>query len=68
MPVARHKHTKHLGVYLASGLNVSRHREAVLKALKGLSILKYLSKYVNRNVIDLPYIIYYLINFMCEHI
>ena len=67
VPVARHEHTKHLGVYLASGLNVSKHREAVLKAL-GLSILKYLSKYVNRNVIDLAYIIYYLINFMCDHI
>ena len=47
---------KHLGVYLDSGLNFSKHiREVVLKALKGVSMLKYLSKYVNRNVIDLSH-------------
>ena len=44
VPVARLEHTKHFGVYLDSGLNVSKHiREAVLEALKGVSILKYLS-------------------------
>ena len=56
VPVARHEHTRHLGVYLDSVLNFSKHiRESVLKALKDVRILKYLSKYVNRNVIDLPY-------------
>ena len=40
-------------------MNLSKHvREAVLKALKGGSILKYISKYVNRNVIDLSYKLY----------
>ena len=40
IPVARQDHTKHLGIYLDSCLNFSKHiREAVLKALKGLSLL-----------------------------
>ena len=57
--VARHELTKHLGIYLDSGVNYTKHmREAVLKALKGVSILKYLSKYVNRNVNDLSYKLY----------
>ena len=59
VPVARHVHTKHLGIYLDSGLNFSKQiREAVLKALKGVSLLKYLSKYVARNVLDLSYKLY----------
>ena len=59
VPVARQEHTKHLGVYLDSGLNFFKHiREAVLKALKGVSLLKYLSKYVDRNVLDLSYKLY----------
>ena len=59
VPVARLEHTKHLGVHLDSGLNFSKHiREAVLKGLKSVSILKYLSKYVNRNVIALSYKLY----------
>jgi hypothetical protein len=59
VPVARHDHTKHLGVYLDSSLNFSKHvKEAALKALKGLSLLKYLSKYVERYVLDLSYKLY----------
>ena len=59
IPVARHDHTKHLGVYLDSSLNFSKHiNEAILKAKKGLSLLKYLSKYVTRNVLDLSYKLY----------
>ena len=39
VPVARVEHTKHLGVYLDSRLNFSKHiREAILKAFNGLSI------------------------------
>ena len=54
VPVARHDHTKHLGLYLDSALNFSKHvKEAVLVALKGISLLNYLSKYVNRNVLNL---------------
>ena len=57
--VARHDHTKHLGLYLDSALNCSKHvKEAVLVALKGISLLKYLSKYVDRNVLNLFYKLY----------
>ena len=56
VPVARHDHTKHLGLYLDSALNFSKHvKEAVLVALLGISLLKYLAKYVDRNVLNLYY-------------
>ena len=59
VPVAREDHTKHLGLYLDSGLNFSKHiREAIIKATKGVSLLKYLSKYVSRKVLDLSYKLY----------
>ena len=51
IPVSREESTKHLDVYLDSGLNFSKHvREAVIKATKGISLLKHLSKYVSRKV------------------
>ena len=57
VPVARH--TKHLGLYLDNALNFSKHvKEAVLVAIKGISLLKYLSKYVDRNVLNLYYKLY----------
>ena len=53
------EHTKHLGVYLDSRLNFSKHiREAILKAFNGLSILKILSKYVDRSVLNMSYKLY----------
>ena len=53
------KATKHLGVYLDSRLNFSKHiNEQVLKATKGVSLLKSLCKYVDRNVLDLSYRMY----------
>ena len=56
LPVVREPFTKHLGVYLDSRLNSSKHiKEQVLKAMKGVSLLKFLSKYVNRNVLDTSY-------------
>ena len=59
VPVARYEHTKHLGVYLDSSLNFSKHiKEVITKALKGISLVKYLSKYVSRNVLDLSYKLY----------
>ena len=59
IPVARQDYTKHLGVYLDSRLNFSKHRrEAIIKASKGISLLKYLSKYVSRKVLDLCYKLY----------
>ena len=59
IPVSREDYAKHLGVYLDSGLNFSKHiREAIIKATKGVSLLKYLSKYVSRKVLDLSYKLY----------
>ena len=59
IPVTREPYTNHLGVFLDSRLNFSKHiKEQVLKALKGLSLLKFLSKYVDRNVLDLSYRMY----------
>ena len=59
IPVAREDHTKHLGAHLDSRLNFSKHiSEAVRKASKGLGLLKYLSKYVSRKVLDLSYKLY----------
>ena len=60
IPVPREDHTKHLGVYLDSELSFSKHiREAVMKATKGVvSLLKNISKYVSRKVLDLSYKLY----------
>ena len=56
-PVARRDYTKHLGVYLDSRLNFSKHiKETVTKATKGL--LKDLSKYVSRKVLAMNYKLY----------
>ena len=57
--MSREPHTKHLGIYLDSQLNFSKHvREAGSKASKGISLLKYLAKFVSRKVIDLSYKLY----------
>jgi ribonuclease P/MRP protein subunit RPP40 len=59
VPVSREPHTKHLGVYLDSRLNFGKHiKEQVSKAMKGVSLLKFLCKYVDRNVLDLSYKMY----------
>ncbi len=59
VPVAREDHTRHLGVHLDSRLNFSKHiTEAIRSATKGLSLMKYLSKYVSRRVLDLCYKLY----------
>ena len=52
IPIAREPFTKHLGLYLDSRLNFVKHiKEQVLKAMKGVSLLKF----VDRNVLDLSY-------------
>ena len=57
--MSREDHTKHLGVYLDSRLDFSKHvREAIIKATKGIGILKHLSRYVSRKVLDLSYKLY----------
>ena len=59
IPVAREDHTKHLGLHLDSRLNFAKHiTEAIRKATKGLSLMKYLSKYVSRKVLALTYKLY----------
>ena len=59
VPVAREKSTKHLGVYLDVRLSFSKHiREALIKAKKGISLLKCISKYVSRKVLDMTYKLY----------
>ena len=50
---------KHLGFILDSKLNFKSHiREAILKARRGIGLLKYLSKYVSREVLDQTYKLY----------
>ena len=52
VPVARQELTKHLGLFLDERLCFTKHiREAVIKAKKGISILKLISQYVPRNVL-----------------
>ena len=50
---------KHLGVILDSKLNFKSHiQEAILKARRGIGLLKYLSKYVSGVVPDQTYKLY----------
>ena len=47
---------KHLGVTLDSKLNFENHiREATIKARRGIGMIKHLSKYVSRHVLDQIY-------------
>ena len=47
---------KHLGLILDLKLNFKSHiREAVLKTQRGIALLKYLSKYVSREILDQAY-------------
>ena len=56
--VRRNEH-KHLGVILDSKLNFqSQVREAVIKARRGIGLIKCLSKYVSRDVLDQVYKLY----------
>ena len=59
IPVSRELYTKHLGLFLDTNLNFSKHiHEAITKASRGLSLLKFVSKYVSRKVLDLSYKLY----------
>ena len=50
---------KHLGLILDSKLNFKSHiREAVVKVRRGIGLLKYLSKYVSKEVLDQIYKLY----------
>ena len=50
---------KHIRIVLDSKLSFQSHiREAILKARRGIGIIKYISKYVSRNVLDQVYKLY----------
>ena len=50
---------KHLGMTLDSKLNFQSHiREAIIKARRGIGIIRYLSKYVSRDVMEQIYKLY----------
>ena len=56
LPVARVKSTKHLGMILDEKLKFREHiLESIEKAKKGLSLMKFLSKYVDRKTLILTF-------------
>ena len=57
--ITRKNEHKHLGIILDSKLNFQfQVREAVIKARRGISLIKYLSKYASRDVLDQVYKLY----------
>ena len=53
--VVKTQHT-HLGMILDSKLKFQGHiREAIIKARRGIGIIRYLSKYVSRDILDQIY-------------
>ena len=59
MIVARKASTKHLGMILDEKLNFREHiKEALEKAKKGLALMKFLSKLVDRKTLVLTYIMH----------
>ena len=57
--IDRKSQHKHLGMQLDSGLNFQSHvREAIGKARRGIGMIRYLSKYVSRDVLDQVYKLY----------
>ena len=56
IPVARKDSTKHIGFQLDEKLDFKLHvSESITKANMGIALLKYLSKYLNRNKLELAY-------------
>ena len=56
IPVKRETHTEHLGVILDQRLNFRLHiQEKIKKANKGLGLLKFLSRFTTRPVLDKMY-------------
>ena len=54
--VAQKMEHKDLGVILDSKLDFQSHtRQAILKARRGIGMIRYLSKYIARNVLDQIY-------------
>ena len=52
-------HHKHIGLILDETLNSAEHiKEAIIKARRGIGIIRFLSKYVHRDVLDQMYKLY----------
>ena len=63
IPVARVNSTKHLGFILDKKLSFREHiLESIEKAKKGLSLMKFLSKYVDRKTLTLTYTMHVIPN------
>ena len=59
IPVAREKNTKHLGIELDERLTFRKHiHNSISKANSGLALMKYLSSFVSRKIIELTYKLY----------
>ena len=59
IPVKRESDTKHLGLFLDDRLTFRKHiNEKIKKANKGIGLLKFLSKYTSRRVLDTLYKLY----------
>ena len=59
VPVAWKPFSKHLGVYMDESLSFSNHiREKIAKAMNGISLLKFLSKYISKDILNMSYKMY----------
>ena len=57
--IDRKSEHKHLGMILDGKFNCQSHiHEAIIKARRGIGIIKYLSRYVSRDVLDQVYKLY----------
>ena len=53
------RHHKHIHLILDETLNVAEHiKEAIIKASRGIGIIRFLSKYVHRDILDQMYKLY----------
>ena len=52
-------HYKHIGLILDETLNFAEHmKEAIIKARRGIGVIRFLSNYVHRDVLDQMYKLY----------
>ena len=59
-------HHKHIGLILDETLNFAEHiKEAIIKARMGIGIIRFVSKYVHRDVLDQMYELYVRLNLDC---
>ena len=59
IPVARKEFTNHVSFYLDERLSFAKHvRESIIKAKKGISVLKFISNYLPRDILSMTYKLY----------